>query len=151
VSYTIVAGSTSGASNIAQAPVGTATTLTATVPPGRYFIRIRAVTACGSADSNEIEVVVGAPQVPGAPGNLTHQVTAGTVSFSWQAAAGVVGGYVLEAGSQPGSSNLAVVPIGNVLSFSAAGVPPGTYYVRVRAFNAAGQGPPSNETAVVVP
>lgn len=151
VSYTIVAGSTSGASNIAQAPVGTATTLTATVPPGRYFIRVRAVTPCGSADSNEIDVVVGTLQVPGAPGNLTHLVTGETVSFSWQAAPGTVDGYVLEAGSQPGSSNLAVVAIGKVISFAAPGVPAGTYYVRVRAFNAAGQGPSSNETIVVVP
>jgi hypothetical protein len=151
VSYTVIAGSSSGASNIAQAPVGTATTLSAAVPAGRYFIRIRAVTPCGSADSNEIDVVVGGVGVPGAPSTLTHQVTGGTVSFSWQAATGVVGGYVLEAGSQPGASNLAVVPIGNVLSFSAPGVPSGTYYVRVRAFNATGQGPPSNETVVVMP
>jgi hypothetical protein len=48
-------------------------------------------------------------------------------------------------------SNLALVCLGNVLSFSAAKVPPGTYYVRVRAFNAAGQGPPSNECTIVVP
>ena len=151
VSYTVIAGSTSGASNIAQAPVGTATTLTAPVPPGHYFIRVRAVTPCGGTDSNEVELIVGSTQLPGAPANLTHQVTGGTVSFSWLAAAGAVDGYVLEAGSQPALSNLAVVPVGNVLSFSAAGVPPGTYYVRVRAFNAAGQGPPSNETAVLVP
>jgi predicted phage tail protein len=62
-----------------------------------------------------------------------------------------VGGYLIEAGSQSGSANLAAVPVGNVLSFSTAGVPPGTYFVRVRAFNAGGQGPPSNEATVVVP
>ena len=151
VTYVIVAGSTSGASNIAQVPLGGATSLRATVPAGRYFVRARAVTACGAGDSNEVELVVESAQLPGPPGGLTHQVTAGTVSLLWHAAAGTVGGYVLEAGSQTSASNLAVVPVGNVLSFAAAGVPVGTYYVRVRAFNAAGQGPPSNEVVVIVP
>ena len=82
---------------------------------------------------------------------LTHQVAGSTVSFFWQAASGSVGGYVLEAGSVSGSANLAAVPVGNVLALSVPGVPPGTYYVRVRAANAAGQGPPSNEVVVVVP
>ena len=151
VSYTVVAGSAPGASNIAQVPVGTATTLTAAAPPGRYFVRARAVAPCGTADSNEVDLIVGAPQLPGAPGNLTHQVTGRTVDLSWQAAAGAVDGHLLEAGSQPALSNLALVSLGNALSFSAANVPPGRYYVRVRAFNAAGQGPSSNELTVLVP
>jgi hypothetical protein len=151
VSYTVVAGSTRGASNLAQIPVGTATTLSAVAPPGRYFVRVRAVTPCGVADSNEIELLVGLPPLPGAPGTLTHQVAAGTVGLAWQAAAGAVAGYAIEAGSQSGLSNLAAIRIGNVLTFSAAGVPSGTYFVRVRAFNLTGSGPPSNEVAVVVP
>jgi hypothetical protein len=44
-----------------------------------------------------------------------------------------------------------VAPVGTAPTFSAANVPPGVYYVRVRGFNAAGQGPPSNEAAAVVP
>jgi hypothetical protein len=44
-----------------------------------------------------------------------------------------------------------VISIGNVLAFGAPGVPPGVYYVRVRGFNAAGQGPVSNEVVVGVP
>jgi predicted phage tail protein len=152
VAYAVIAGSTSGASNIAHVQVGGATSLTASaVPMGRYFIRVRAVTACGSADSNEVELAVGLPPLPGAPGTLTFQVAAGTVSLAWQASAGAVDGYVVEAGSQPGLSNLAVISIGNVLAFGAPGVPPGVYYVRVRGFNAAGQGPASNEVVVGVP
>ena len=149
--YTVVAGSTSGANNIAEHPVGTATSLTAAVGAGRYFVRVRAVTPCGGADSNEIELSVGLPQLPGAAVALTHQVAGRNVSLVWQAPGGAVDGYVIEAGSQPTLSNLAVIRPGNVLSYSAADVQPGTYYVRVRAFNAAGQGPPSNEIAILVP
>ena len=127
MSYTVVAGSTSGASNIAEAPVGTATSLTAAVAAGRYFVRVRAVTPCGGADSNEIELIVGLPQLPGAPVALTHQVAGRNVSLVWQAPGGAVDGYVIEAGSQPALSNLAVIRPGNVLSFSAADVQPGTY------------------------
>jgi hypothetical protein len=125
--------------------------LTAAVPAGRYFVRVRAVTPCGGAESNEIELSVGLPQPPGAPSALTHQVAGSNVSLMWQAPGSAVDDYVIEAGSQPALSNLVVVRVGNVLSFSAADVPPGTYYVRVRAFNAAGEGPPSNEVAVFVP
>jgi hypothetical protein len=95
---------------------------------------VRATTPCGAADSDEV-LVVGLPQVPGAPANLTHHVSGGTVTLTWQASAGTVGGYVIEAGSQSGSANLAVVPVGNVLSFGAAGDSSGTYFVRVRAVN----------------
>jgi predicted phage tail protein len=151
VSYTIAAGSTPGSNNIAQIPVGTATSLTANAPAGRYFVRVRATSPCGAAESNEVELAVGLPPVPGAPANLTHQVNGGIVTLTWQASAGTVGGYVIEAGSQSGSANLAVMQLANVLSFSAAGVSRGTYFVRVRAFNAGGQGPPSNEATVVVP
>ena len=65
VSYTVVAGSTSGANNIAEAPVGTATSLTAAVAAGRYFVRVRAATPCGGADSNEIELLVGTSAAAG--------------------------------------------------------------------------------------
>jgi hypothetical protein len=79
-----------------------------------------------------------------------HQLAGRSVSLVWQGAEGAVDGDVIEAGCQPTLSDLVVIRVGNVVSFSAAAVPSGTYYVRVRAFNAAGQGPPSNEVAVFV-
>lgn len=150
-SYTIVAGSTSGGSDIAQVPMGAVTSLSAVVPPARYFVRVRAATACGTADSNEVQLLVGVPPAPGAPGGLAHQVSGSKVTLTWQPAAGAVTGYALEAGSLPGLADIVVAPLGNVLSFVADGVPPGTYYVRIRAANPTGQGPPSNEVVVTVP
>ena len=151
--YIVEVGTAPGLSNVAVADVGNVTRLTATgVGNGTYYVRMKARNACGaSAPSGELTLVVETPQAPGAPLGLTYQVSAGTVSFSWQAPAGVVDGYVVEAGSQPGLTNLAMLPVGNTTSFTVGGVPPGTYYVRVRAFNRAGQGPPSSEATVIVP
>ncbi|MBI3399998.1 MAG: fibronectin type III domain-containing protein [Acidobacteria bacterium] len=59
--------------------------------------------------------------------------------------------YVLEAGSASGLSNLAVLSISDGrTSFTASNVANGTYYVRVKAQNAAGTSPPSNEVTVIV-
>jgi predicted phage tail protein len=60
-------------------------------------------------------------------------------------------GYILEAGSTSGESDVFVLPTGNALaSFTAKGVRGGTYFVRVRASNAGGASEASNEAKVVV-
>ena len=58
--------------------------------------------------------------------------------------------YLLEAGTAPGLSNIAVLPVAST-SFSVGGVPPGVYYLRVRGVNASGVGAPSAELRLVVP
>jgi hypothetical protein len=61
-SYVVEAGSSSGAANLANSDLGTATTsyTAAGVGAGTYYVRLRARNACGtSAASNEIVVVVG--------------------------------------------------------------------------------------------
>jgi hypothetical protein len=151
--YQVRAGSASGLSNLASVAVPT-NGLTATAPDGTYFVRVLAQNSCAvSAASAEIVVTVGRPAVaPGAPLNLASTVIGRDVSFSWSAPAtgSPPSGYVLEAGSAPGLTDLALLPLGAVSSFATTGVPPGTYYVRVRAMNAAGTGPPSAEIAVEV-
>jgi ASPIC and UnbV/FG-GAP-like repeat/Fibronectin type III domain len=101
--------------------------------------------------ANQRVVFNGAANVspPGAPTNLTSAVAGLSVTLNWTAPSqGPATAYQVEAGSAPGLSNLAVVQI--VGTTFGASAPPGTYYVRVRARNAAGLGPPSNEVAVVI-
>ena len=93
----------------------------------------------------------GGPGLPGAPTNLTAQVSGTTVTLAWSAPAsgGAPTAYVIEAGTSPGTSNLGAFNVGSATTITAmAG--PGSYYVRVRALNAPGQGPASAEVAFTV-
>jgi len=73
------------------------------------------------------------------------------VTLLWAAASGgcAPSDYIVQAGSAPGLSNIAVINVGAAATLSAA-APPGTYYVRVIALNAAGGSPASAEIVVAV-
>ena len=91
---------------------------------------------------------------PRAPNSLTAVVTGPSVSLSWQPAGppAAINRYVLEVGSAPGLNDIfSGLDVGLQTSFGASNVPPGTYYVRVRAGNYIGLGAPSNEVVVQVP
>ncbi len=148
--YVIEAGTASGLTNIASVPVPAApTTITAPVANGTYFIRVRAIAqGVPSAPSNEVSVTIGCGGPPPAP--LGFAVTQGPsgnpVQFSWTPPAQPVSSFRLEAGSASGLANLATVHLpGTATSFAVPGVPPGTYYVRLRALNACGASAPSAE------
>ncbi|MEZ5284732.1 MAG: hypothetical protein R2712_07990 [Vicinamibacterales bacterium] len=151
--YRVLAGTASGVSNIGALDAGAATTFSATAPAGAYFVRVQALNACGvSVPSSEATAVVGGAAVPPGPAfGLAGSATGSTVSLDW--AAPSVGTapfqYRVEAGSAPGLSNLATIVVASP-AFTTTNVPPGLYYVRVRAINALGVGPVSNEIVVVV-
>ena len=155
--YVLQAGTTPGGVNLGNFPLGNTLSVTVpNVPNGTYFLRLFALTAANdvSAPSNEVRVDVGpVDPPPGAPQNFAVTASGNTVTLTWSppASGGVPTTYVLEAGSAPGLSNLAAgVVVGNILSFTAPGVPDGRYFVRVRAANAAGLGAASNEVDVIV-
>jgi len=126
------------------------------VGAGTYYVRVRAQNGGGtSGASNESILVVASTactEAPNAPSGLVTTVSASTVTLTWSAPAGACppGSYVLQAGSSAGASDLANANVGNTTSYVAGGVGAGTYYVRVRAANAYGQSPGSNEVVVTV-
>jgi hypothetical protein len=94
---------------------------------------------------------------PGAPTNFSYAVIGNDVSLGWTAPVGGAAptSYWIEAGSTPGGTDLIAgggLDTGNLdRAFVALGVPTGSYYVRVKAKNAAGLSAPSTLPANEVP
>jgi hypothetical protein len=79
-------------------------------------------------------------------------VSSGAVTLTWslQDASPAATGYRLEAGSAPGATALAIDLVA-ATSTTIPAVPPGRYYVRIRAVNYNGVSAPSNEVVIDVP
>ena len=129
--------------------------LTALAPEGTYFVRVRARNQAGvRPPSNEVRIIVGPLlPVPNAPQALGAQLEGRDVILRWVAPTGgsAVDDYILEAGSSTGLANLARVSVGQATTLRVANVPPGAYYVRVKARNRSGESAASNEVLVLVP
>jgi hypothetical protein len=150
-SYTLIAGTSPGGSDLGTFPMGMATSISANAPPGlRVYARVIAQNASGSATSNEINFMIAPPSAPGQPTLNPGVVNAGTVMLTWSAGAGSSPtSYTILARFSPGGAVAMSVPVtGN--SFTTA-APPGTYYVSVVANNGAGSSAESNQITLVVP
>jgi hypothetical protein len=127
------------------------------VPNGVYYLRVRSGNAEGiSAASNEVVVSVpGAgvcPSPPNAPTNLSANVQINLVTLTWAPPSEGCAptGYVVQAGSAPGLSDLAVFNVGGATTLQVS-APAGAYFVRVIAVNAhGGSSGTSNELLVLV-
>ncbi|MGE0812465.1 MAG: hypothetical protein AB7O28_01895 [Vicinamibacterales bacterium] len=86
---------------------------------------------------------------PGPPRRLRASITGHDVRLAW-VNVGAASGFVLEAGFTPGRTDVSVY-LGPDPRVTFAGVPSGTYYLRVRGGNEFGGGRPSQEIQVVVP
>ena len=146
--YVLEAGTAPGLSDAATVRVGNATSFSADVSTGIYYVRVRAENAYGDSDPTE-DLEVRAPGGPQNPTGLVDYGSGSVVDLRWNPSYGgyAATGYVIEAGSAPGRSDLAVLPVGNVTRF-VVNAPPGVYYVRVRATNSSGPSGPSNEILV---
>ena len=101
--------------------------------------------------------------VPGAPSNLNYVVRpGGGLTLQWTHSTGSFTHYVIEAGATPGNPFLRIPTSAYadgrqygklpelLATFSAAGVGPGDYFVRIRGANSVGESAPSNEIVLPV-
>lgn len=88
------------------------------------------------------------PAAPLPPRVISYGFAGGTAFITWAPSAAAID-YVLEAGSAPGASDVFRSSIGLATSASGA-VPPGRYYVRVRARGAEGVSPASPDVVIEV-
>jgi hypothetical protein len=130
--------------------VGAVSSVTGTLPPGTYSFTI-STDGLSRLAGADFTVEGGSPGVPpGVPAMPIVTLSGQFVTLNWAApvSGGAVIDYQLEAGSAPGASNIAIVR--TVAPTLSATAPPGIYYVRVRARNAAGLGPASPEVVIDV-
>ena len=157
-SFIIEAGGVAGASNLAMFDTqssATSTTVTS-VPPGTYFVRVRARNAFGvSGPSNEVVIVVGGGPAPGPcsspapPTGLTASGSGTAFTLQWNGVTSALE-YVVEAGSTSGVANITVFNTGTSATSLSGTAPAGTYYVRVRARTACGVSAASNEVVLTL-
>gem|GEM_PF-1375014 len=152
--YVIDVGASPGTSTIANGfPVGADTFFDASgVPPGTYYVRIRAVSAGGVGPaSDEVELVVGpngCAARPEAPTDLDAVVSGGTVTVTWTESTtpGVTGYRLVANPFGAGAFFTTLVSAGTTTVTAPA--PPGVFVVRVRAVSACGVSAASNEVVL---
>ena len=93
--------------------------------------------------------VVLVPIAPATPAGFSFALSNRTVTLTWQASAGALE-YIVEAGRAPGSSELFNGSVGDTTSVTVT-VPPGRYFVRLRAQNATGASAPTADLIIDVP
>jgi hypothetical protein len=151
--YVLQAGTAPGMSDVVVANTGLHTSLSASAPPGTYFVRVVAVNPFGtSVPSNEEQVTIaGCGVPPDPPQNLVGFLTGSTVHLGWNPPASGCEptSYVVQAGRAPGQSDVVAANVGLQTSLS-AGAPSGTYFIRVVALNPVGSSVPSNEISLTV-
>ncbi len=113
-----------------------------------YFYVISAVNAIGEGpSSNEVNITV--VSTPSAPTLVTATAGNAQVTLTWSAPSDdgglLVAGYNVYRGTSSGTETL-LITLGDVLTYTNTGLTNGqTYYYKVSAINAMGEGPLSNE------
>ncbi len=96
---------------------------------------------------------IGYVPVPLPPQSPRAVVAGHTVTLSWRlpAESPQASRYRAEIGTAPGATDLGVLALGASETFAVTGVPPGRYYVRLRALNYTGTSAASADVVVDVP
>ena len=149
--YFLEAGSASGLSNLFVGSAAQLTSLTASIAPGNYYVRLRGRTSTGQVVvSNEITFSAGVAECsapPAIPTGVIASVTSGIARLQWIPVPGATSYYVL-VGSSKGRSDLFVGNVGP--SSQVAAQVPARFkaLARVVGVNACGHSEPSSEVRV---
>jgi hypothetical protein len=134
----------------ASLAAGAQTFLTVEVPVGRFFVRVRTVEDTARARvSNEVPLLVGQPEVPSAPVQLTGTALGNRLSLTWTNT--FTGGEPTDIDLVVGGPLEGRFPLGLTDSLVVEGVPPGTYTLSVVARNATGTSVSSNPVTLAFP
>jgi len=136
-------------------PVGDTTSFTAQGPDVVAHVRVRAVFAGGVGPPGlPVIFALGSTAPPSTPRQLLATVNGTSVHLAWvlDEPGGSSTGVLLEAGTAPGLANLGriALPPGTT-TFTASGVPPGVYYVRVKQQGPAASSGPSRDVQLSLP
>ncbi len=146
--FLLEAGTGAGLSDIGTVNLGNVTSFSVPIPPGTYFVRVRAANDYGDSEPTADLMLSVAGGGLRAPTGFQVSRAGGNAVLRWDAPAGPAAtSYVIEVGTAPGVMNIGAFEVGNVTQFSAP-APPGPFYVRVRAKNASGISAPSNEAVL---
>lgn len=153
--YIIRARLRAGGPIVASLPLGEILSADLTAPSGTYVVSIQAANAAGAGpESAPLTLSVPlTPPPPGPPTGLAALVAGSSVHLFWTppASGGEPVGYLLLAALSPGGPPIAGLTIPAPSWWTTIpGVPPGTYYLRLAAFNLGGASTVSNEVAVTV-
>lgn len=148
--YVIEAGIRSGETLVRLTTLSDAPVFTVEAPPGTFFVRVHALAgSMAGPASNEIQVFVDVPMPPSAPVSLAGLVDGTNVVLSWTNT--FAGGAPTSLWLEVSGASTAMLPLPMGIRFTAAGVPPGTYTLRVVAANPSGSSPPSVPVTLTVP
>jgi hypothetical protein len=109
----------------------------------------RNIAALRGREDMRVAAYQGCLDPPAAPASVQSSVNGSTVTLRWNAGAGAIATYLVEAGSASGLADLAHLTSDST-TFTINDVARRVYHVRVKGRNACGVGPASNEVVVLV-
>ena len=151
--YVVSVATTPGGTSIAVfvTPDASTSYVIPMVPAGTYYFRVQTLADSLGAPSNEAAVVAaGSTSVMGVPTGVMSTVTNSNITVTWTAPRGGPAPplYLVEFGSAPGRSDVAVVTAVN--GTHTRDVDDGLYFMRVRSFNGGATSAPSDESSITV-